>query len=129
MTKPHDDFGFFEKVGQPMTEAGQHQQNEGEPIDRHGETFFVESRLSTPDENLSFAIGLIQAHILAGETLANPNVIFGQIQNPRASLEMALSLLAPLGEVTEDLAWPGSQVRIKPQRNHHPHTAGARRET
>lgn len=66
---------------------------------------FRELRMNTPWDNLTTAIGLIQAQILAEETSLNPECLFGLHHFKRSSLEAAVALLAAMTGEVEEMKW------------------------
>lgn len=68
---------------------------------------FREVLFNTPHDNLCTAISLIQSHILAGESLLNPESLFGQHRFERADLEAAVAMLVPLTGYLEKVQWEG----------------------
>lgn len=67
---------------------------------------FIELRLGTPHDNLCTAIGLIQSHILAGDSALVPEKMFGNFHFQQAGLEAAVAMLVAIIEDVENLRWP-----------------------
>lgn len=66
---------------------------------------FRNLRLQTPHDNLCTAIGLIQAHILAGDSALIPEMMFGNFHFRQAGLETAVAMLVAILGEAEDLQW------------------------
>lgn len=66
---------------------------------------FTELRLNTPSDNICAAVSIIQSHILAADTCAAPEVMFGNRHYRTDDLRTAVALLVPLVDDTERLRW------------------------
>ena len=61
-------------------------------------------RTATPHKNLCAAISILQAHILAADTTADPAGTFGAYYMPLCKLELVVQLLIAVLEPADDLA-------------------------
>lgn len=68
---------------------------------------FTPVRMGCPYDNLSAAISIIQAEILASDTGLNPEVMFGNCHLKRAGLEAAVALLIGITDEVENVRWNG----------------------
>lgn len=62
-------------------------------------------RLATPLDNLHAALGIIQNHILASDSVVNGKATFGRFYMPTAGLEVAAAMLAEALGSAEQTEW------------------------
>ncbi|RWR44973.1 hypothetical protein EOW65_17670 [Sinirhodobacter ferrireducens] len=66
---------------------------------------FTPVKMGTPEDNLRFAISILQTHILATDTGLNADVMFGGYRSDRLDLEAVVSMLAALIDVIDSVNW------------------------